>query len=266
MELRQLQYFMEVAEREHVSEAAIHLHVAQSAISRQIANLEDELGVELFSRRGRNIKLTHIGRTFYTHVKNAVKALEHATNQIDEYLDPERGTIKIGFPTSLSSHLMPDVISAFKDEYPNTRFHLRQGSYQFLIDSIKAGEMGLAFLGPVPKDGPEIESHILFTENILALLPIHHHLTERESLNLSDLRGDEFISFPEGYVLRQILMDTCKQVGFTPAISGEGEDLDAIKGLVSAGIGITLLPESTFHESTPRMTVKIPLNIPEVRR
>lgn len=266
MELRQLRYFMEVAEREHVSEAAVHLHVAQSAVSRQIANLEGELGVSLFEREGRNIKLTQIGRIFLTHTEIAMKAIDNAKKQIDEYLDPERGTIKIGFPTSLSNHLLPNVISAFKDKHPNIAFHLRQGSYIFLIDSVKKGDIDVAFLGPVPKDDPDIESHILFTENILALLPLTHHLAKKESLYLSDLKNDEFVSFPKGYVLEKIFVDACRQAGFVPKVSSEGEDLDAIKGLVAAGIGITLLPESTFHDSTPRMTVKIPLKIPEVRR
>ncbi|MFZ3579581.1 LysR family transcriptional regulator [Virgibacillus sp. DJP39] len=266
MELRQLRYFMEVAEREHMSEAAVNLHVAQSAVSRQISNLEGELGVTLFEREGRNIKLTQIGKTFYTHTKLAMKAIDNARKQIDEYLDPERGTIKIGFPTSLSNHLLPNVISAFKDAHPNVAFHLRQGSYNFLIDSVKNDEIDVAFLGPVPKDDPEIESQILFTENILALLPISHDLAKRDSLFLTDLKNDEFVSFPKGFVLEKIIVDACRQVGFVPKVSSEGEDLDAIKGLVSAGIGVTLLPESTFHESTPRMTVKIPIKIPEVRR
>lgn len=266
MELRQLRYFMEVAEREHVSEAAVNLHVAQSAISRQIANLEGELEVDLFEREGRNIKLTQIGKTFYTHTKIAMKAIENAKKQIDEYLDPERGTIKIGFPTSLSSHLLPSVISAFKDEHPNVAFHLRQGSYNFLVDSVKNDEIDVAFLGPIPKDEHEIDSHILFTENILVLLPLNHPLADRESIYLTDLKNDEFVSFPKGFILQKIIVDACKQVGFAPMVSSEGEDLDAIKGLVSAGIGVTLLPESAFHESTPRMTVKIPIKIPEVRR
>lgn len=266
MELRQLRYFMEVAKREHVSEAAVHLHVAQSAVSRQIANLEGELEVALFDREGRNIRLTQIGKTFYTHALIAMKAIDNAKKQVDEYLDPERGTIKIGFPTSLSSHLLPSVISAFKEEYPHVAFHLRQGSYKFLIDSVKKDEIDVAFLGPVPKDEPEIESHILFTESILALLPLSHNLADRESLYLTDLKNDEFVSFPKGFILEKVIVDACKQVGFAPKVSSEGEDLDAIKGLVSAGIGVTLLPESTFHESTPRMTVKIPIKIPEVRR
>ncbi|QKY71084.1 LysR family transcriptional regulator [Lentibacillus sp. CBA3610] len=266
MELRQLRYFMEVAEREHVSEAAVNLHVAQSAISRQIANLEGELEVDLFEREGRNIKLTEIGKTFYTHTKIAMEAIDNAKKQIDEYLDPERGTIKIGFPTSLSSHLMPSVIAAFKDEYPDARFQLRQGSYRYLIDSVKRGDIQVALIGPVPKDEYDIESNILFSEHFLALLPINHPFAKREGVSLSDMKHDQFVSFPEGYVLNKIMMDACRQAGFTPIISAKGEDIDAIKGLVSAGVGVTLLPESTFHESTPRMTVKIPLELPEIRR
>ncbi|HWO98167.1 MAG TPA: LysR family transcriptional regulator [Bacillus sp. (in: firmicutes)] len=266
MELRQLRYFIEVAKREHVSDAAVHLHVAQSAISRQIANLESELGVDLFERDGRNVKLTSIGKLFLTHTESALKAIDYAKQQIEEYLNPERGTIKIGFPTSLASHLLPTVISGFKDKYPNVAFQLRQGSYKFLIDAVKSREINLAFLGPVPMNDDDIEGHILFTENISALIPSNHRLADRQSIRLSDLRNDAFVLFPEGFILQKIVIDACKQAGFTPNISSEGEDLDAIKGLVSAGMGVTLLPESTFYERTPRFTIKIPIEIPQVKR
>ncbi|TXC93108.1 LysR family transcriptional regulator [Metabacillus litoralis] len=266
MELRQLRYFMEVAEREHVSEAAQYLHVAQSAISRQIANLESELGVTLFEREGRNVKLTPIGKVFLTHTKTAMKAIDYAKKQIDEFLDPERGSIKIGFPTSLASHLLPTVISAFKDKHPNVAFHLRQGSYKFLIDSVINREIDLAFIGPVPLNNPDVEGTILFTESISALVPASHHLASKKSILLNELRNDSFVLFPRGFVLQEIVVEACKQAGFVPNISSVGEDLDAIKGLVSAGMGVTLLPESTFHESIPRFTVRIPIELPLVRR
>ena len=266
MELRQLRYFVEVAEREHISEAAEHLHVAQSAISRQIANLEDELGTPLFERIGRNVKLTPIGKIFLEHAIVALKAIDFAAKQVEEYLDPAKGTIKIGFPTSLASYVLPSVISAFKKEYPDVAFHLRQGSYKYLIDAVKNRELNLAFLGPLPQKDDEINTTLLFSESIHALLPSSHPLAKQESINLSDLRNEKFVSFPEGYVLHKVALDACKSVGFTPNITSEGEDMDALKGLVAAGIGVTLLPDSSLYDSTPRMTVKMPIANPPIRR
>ncbi|MFJ8088424.1 LysR family transcriptional regulator [Lysinibacillus sp. NPDC095746] len=266
MELRQLRYFVEVAEREHISEAAEHLHVAQSAISRQIANLEDELGTPLFERVGRNVKLTPIGRIFLEHTITALKAIDFAAKQVEEYLDPAKGTIKIGFPTSLASYVLPTVISAFKREYPDLQFQLRQGSYRFLIDAVKNRELNLAFLGPLPPKNESIHSTILFTENIAALLPAKHPLAKKESIQLADLRNDLFVLFPDGYILHKVAMDACRAAGFSPNVISEGEDLDALKGLVAAGIGVSLLPENSLYDSTARFTVKVPIKAPAIPR
>ncbi|SFC25105.1 LysR family transcriptional regulator, transcription activator of glutamate synthase operon [Bacillus sp. OV322] len=266
MELRQLRYFIEVAEREHVSEAAVHLHVAQSAISLQISKLETELGVQLFERAGRNIKLTHIGKIFLHHIKTAIKAIDYAKGQVDEYLNPEHGTIKIGYPTSLASYLLPTIISAYKNKQPSVSFHLHQGSYSSLIESVKNGDINLALLGPVPPEDEEINTRILFTENLSALVPINHPLAEKKSLALSELRNDDFVLFPAGYVLRRIAVEACRQAGFKPKTASEGADMDAIKGLVSAGMGVSILPDGTFYDSTPRFTAKIPIEAPRVRR
>lgn len=261
-----MRYFVEVAEREHISEAAEHLHVAQSAVSRQIANLEEELGTPLFERVGRNVKLTPIGKIFLEHTITALKAIDFAVKQVEEYLDPAKGTIKIGFPTSLASYVLPTVISAFKKKYPDVSFHLRQGSYRYLIDAVKNRELNLAFLGPVPQKDESINTMILYSENIHALLPANHPLAKREKIHLDELRKDQFVLFPEGYILNKVAVDACKSAGFVPNITSVGEDMDALKGLVAAGIGVTLLPESSFIDSTPRFTVKMEIENPNIRR
>lgn len=266
MELRQLRYFIEVAERQHVTEAAENLNVAQSAVSYQLTKLEEELGAKLLERVGRNIKVTQIGKIFLQDVKNALKMLDEAKEKVDEYLDPHAGSIKIGYPTSLARYWLPNVISSYKQDEPNVNFHLRQGSYAYLIDAVKNGEIDLAFLGPVPMKDPDLEAKILFTENIVALLPNHHPLADRKSLSLSDLRTDSFVLFPKGYVLRKIAVEACHAAGFEPKITSEGEDMDALKGLVSAGIGVSLLPESTFYDSVPRFTIKVPIETPKAMR
>ncbi|GAA0297824.1 LysR family transcriptional activator of glutamate synthase operon [Gracilibacillus halotolerans] len=266
MELRQLRYFVEVAEREHVSAAAAELHVAQSALSRQIANLEAELGVDLFEREGRNIRLTQIGRIFLTHTKSALKAIDYATKQVDEYIDPERGSIKIGFPTSLASNLLPTVVSEFKKLYPKVGFQLRQGSYNFLIEAVENRDIDIAFLGPVPQDQTNIIGNVLFTEKFYALVPSSHHLANKESIDLIELKDEPFVLFPKGYILHKLVFDGCSQAGFEPKASSEGEDLDAIKGLVAAGIGITMLPESAFSDLQSLNSSKIPIKNPIIDR
>lgn len=266
MELRQLKYFIEVARVEHFSKAAETLHVAQSALSRQIGLLEKELGVELFEREGRNVKLTLIGKLFADQAKIAIQAIDNATQLISEYLDPEHGTIRIGFPSSIASSTLPTIISAFKKEYPEVRFHLRQGSYKFLTEGIKNREIDLAFIGPVPVSDPDLQTDILFSEHFVALLPETHTLAANSCLSLNQLEQDSFVLFPEGFVLRKIVVNGCHQAGFRPFVPFEGDDLDTIKGLVSAGIGVTLLPETTLFENMPSGTVKVKISHPEVKR
>ncbi|HEX6594063.1 MAG TPA: LysR family transcriptional regulator [Bacillota bacterium] len=266
MELRQIKYFIEVARREHMTEAAQALHVAQSAVSRQIFNLEEELGVDLFIREGRNVRLTPIGRVFLKHMEKAMRVIDHATRVLEEYTDPDRGTIHIGFTSSLASYILPTAISQFRDEYPDVKFQLHHGSSNELEEAVIKGDMNMALVGPVPMEVKKLQGSILFTENIVALLPADHPLSQSHSIRLRDLQNESFILFPTGFVLRNMILTMCQQVGFEPTVAFEGEDVDTIKGLVSAGLGVSLIPESTLVDNIPRGTVKIPITQPNVTR
>src|SRR5699024_6826957 len=131
-------------------EAADALHVAQSAVSRALKNLEDELGVDLFIREGRNVRLTPIGKVFLPYMQQALRVIENGTQVIQEYTDPDSGTIKVGFPSSLATYVLPTAISAFREQYPNVKFELHQGSYRYLKESVIQGDINMAILGPVP--------------------------------------------------------------------------------------------------------------------
>lgn len=266
MELRQIKYFIEVAKREHVTEAANALHVAQSAVSRQIFNLEEELGVDLFIREGRTVRLTRIGQVFLEHMERAVNVIEDAKQEVEEYLDPDQGTLHIGFSASLASYILPTAILYFRKQYPNVKFVLNQGSHSELMNAVIKGEMNIALVGPLPTEHEKVKSTVLFTEDIVALLSANHPLSNRSALKLIELRDDSFILFPKGFVLRDVIMEGCLQRGFQPNVSFEGKDLDAIKGLVSAGLGVTLLPEVTLVDCLPRATVRVPVIEPSLKR
>jgi len=266
LELRQIKYFIEVAKREHVTEAANKLHVAQSAVSRQIFNLEEELGVDLFIREGRTVRLTRIGKVFLEHMERAINVIDDARQVVEEYIDPNKGTIHVGFSASLASYILLSAIYYFRTEYPDVKFELYQNSYSELIEAVIKGDINIAIVGPLPNDKEKIHSSVLFTEDIVALLPSNHPLANRSSIKLIELRDESFVLFPEGFILREVIMEGCIQRGFRPKVSFEGKDIDSIKGLVSAGLGVTLIPEVTIVDCLPRATVKIPVIEPSLKR
>jgi LysR family transcriptional activator of glutamate synthase operon len=266
MELRQIKYFIEVARVEHVTEAAANLHVAQSAVSRQIANLEDELGVELFFREGRNVKLTPVGKIFLDHMEIALGEIEKGVQSVQEYLNPEAGLIRIGFPNSLAAKTLPSVISAFRDEHPHIGFKLKQGTNRDLKELVIQGDIDIAFVSPVPLNEDKINGHVFFTENMMALVSLHHPLAERTTIRLKDLRRDSFVIFRQGYAMRELVLDACAQIGFEPKIAFEGEDIDTIRGLVAAGLGVSLLPEVAIVNNVPAEAVSISISEPAITR
>ncbi|WP_100330364.1 LysR family transcriptional regulator [Bacillus xiapuensis] len=266
MELRQIKYFMEVAKEEHVTEAAYRLHVAQSAVSRQIAKLEEELGVDLFLREGRNVKLTFAGKVFLQHIQSAMNEIDKAVAAVNDYLNPEAGKIRLGFPTSLATKTLPRVISAFRKQYTDIGFDFHQGSNKELRELVADGEIDLAFVSPVPEETADIGTKIFFSEDMRALLPVHHPLSKQKQVNLRDLIEDQFVLFREGYDMRKLVVEACQQVSFEPKVAFESEDIYTIKGLVEAGLGVTLLPETILADQTPLGTVSLPVVVPAVTR
>jgi len=266
MELRQLHYFVKVAQKEHVTQAAEELHVAQSAVSRQIHQLEEELGVKLFVQKGRNLQLTPVGQLFLRRAEEILRDLDRAVQEIHEFLDPEKGEVRLGFPHSLGISLVPQVVAAFRQHNPDVKFRFRQGMYATLIRDLIKGEIDLAFISPVPTEHDQVTGKVLFTEELFAILPTNHRLANAESIQLSDLRDDAFVLFAEGYSLRPIVMNACESAGFSPKIAFEGEETETIRGLVAAGMGVSLLPKMAVEFAAPIPLSIVKLEQPTVTR
>lgn len=266
MELRQLYYFVNVAKKEHVTQAAEELHVAQSAVSRQIHQLEEELGVKLFVQKGRNLQLTAVGQLFLKRAEVILADLERAVVEIHEFLDPEKGEIRLGFPHSLGISLIPQVVAAFRKLHPNVKFRFKQGMYPSLIRDMKKGDIDLAFISPFPDEHEFVCGEVLLTEELYAILPPGHRLSDKESIELKELADETFVLFSEGYSLRPIVWEACQEAGFTPNIGFEGEETDTIRGLVAAGMGVSLLPEMALHYTGPLQPTKMRVTEPQVTR
>ncbi|MBE3596551.1 MAG: LysR family transcriptional regulator [Hydrogenibacillus sp.] len=283
MELTQIRYFVEVARREHVTEAAYALNVAQSAISRQIQNLEDELGVALFVRDGRRVRLTAAGSVLLEHMENVLREVEAAKMRLDNLMNPDAGRIRLGFPSSLASYMLPTILSAYRRVHPKTAFELRQGMIKDLLDGVHHQTLDLAFVTPLPRDDRRFDGFILFDEAMYALIPADDapayavrvkganpggdlYGPGGHGISLAALKDAPFILFRPGMLLRAIVDDAARAVGFTPKVAFEGEEMETLKGLVAAGLGVTVLPEVSLIENVPRGAVKVPITEPPMRR
>lgn len=137
-------------------------------------------------------------------MKQIWSMMEDAKREVEESLDPEKGTVRIAFPISMAAHTLPSIIYSFRTRYPEAKFHMSNALYYDLIDGVINGEFNLAMIAPMPNREKEdkINGATLFTENIVALLPLHHPLSNQKELQLKDLKNDPFCVLPEGFVFR----------------------------------------------------------------
>jgi LysR family transcriptional activator of glutamate synthase operon len=243
VDLTQLSYFREAATHQHFTRAAEAAHVAQPALSRQIRTLERELGLPLFDRVGRGVRLTAAGQTILPRVERILAELAAIRRDIRSLCDLDGGTVALGFLHSIGAHLLPRALAEFRAAHPGVGFTLHEGARSELEERIQRGDLDLAITSPLPEPGGHFIATHLLRDELVAALPPHHRLAGSPEVRLADLAAEPFIflgaSFGE---LRTITRDACARAGFTPHVAFEAEGLATMRGLVGAGLGVALLP------------------------
>jgi len=236
-----LAYFAAVARTEHVTRAAKELQVPQSTLSRAMVRLEQDLGVDLFARRGRTVSLTPAGRTFLASVERALAEVQSAADEVRADADAATGKVAFGFLHTLGAEAVPALLHAFREDHPRVRFSLVQTYGEAMIERLRTGELDLCLTSPVP-DAPDLVARRLDEQKLRLVVPADHRLAARRRARLSEVAEDAFVTMEPGYGLRQITDDLCRQAGFRPRIAFEGEESETLRGLVAAGLGVALLP------------------------
>ncbi|OIO01439.1 MAG: LysR family transcriptional regulator [Desulfovibrionaceae bacterium CG1_02_65_16] len=240
MELRNLHALVEVARRGGFSAAAKTLFTTQPNVSKAVRQLEDELGVPLFDRVGHKTALTDAGRVMYRRALSILTETEDMVAELDELRGLRRGLLRLGLPLFGSSVLFAPIFALFRSRYPGVEISLVEYGSKRLEELLRAGEVDLAAsLTPVPQDFAWQDVRV---EPLVALLPPAHPLAGRSALRLAELSAEPFILFDEGFLLNKIIIDCCARRGFTPTIAARSGQIDFIVGLVTAGLGIALLP------------------------
>jgi DNA-binding transcriptional LysR family regulator len=260
--LRQLQYFKTIAELEHYTRAAEKLYVSQSNLSHSIQELEEELNVEFFARKGRNIKLTKYGALFLPYVVQALELLETGVAKLQDNINPNTGTVVMaGFP-SLAS-FAPEIIVRYVSETDRVGVRLQfnqEATYFDLKDQLLSGKVDLVFSTLI--DDPRVKGTPIGEHQIVLLVPVGHRLSEMKQVDLRELDGEGFIAFDNNCQLRAVTDKIFEQLKIKPKITMETAQDVIIYGLVAAKHGVSITPLPLGGEPYNVKVVPIANNIP----
>jgi DNA-binding transcriptional LysR family regulator len=247
MELRHLRYFVAVAEEENVSRAALKLHVSQPGLSRQIRDLEDEIGFQLFERSAKSLKLTAAGKVFLTEAKAVLQRADDAVKKARAVARDGGGEIHVGYAPSLTVQILPPMLRAFQGEFPQVRVTLHDLSSEEMLTQLGGKKLHVALTARPPEKVLRNFSFVEFARYAIcvAVSPVHP-LAKSRALTLPQVAREPLIgltrnNYPEAYGQ---VVKLFAEGGHKPRFAEEHEDGSSIIAAVEAGRGIALVPSS----------------------
>lgn len=246
MEIRSLRYFLAAAETENLSRASERLNVVQSALSHQIRNLEAEVGIELFIRRGRRLRLSEAGRTFAEEARKVLTAVELAKRRAVQVAHGELGEVRVGFETISSRHrLVSEALFAFREAYPGVGLSLTHMTAGPLLDALSGGQVDAAFLH-LWEPSSDLDTIAFHTTDWVLALARSHPMASKDRISLADLRDEPFV-----WRAREIspkvydrMIERCQAGGLAPNIVQEADNDVMMLNLVSVGLGVCFVVEN----------------------
>jgi len=262
MELRHLRYFVGVAEEQHFGRAAERLRVAQPSLSRQIQDLESEMGFLLFDRLPRGVRLSAAGKLFLSDARRILQDVDEAKRRAERIALGKAGTLRIGIATAVAWHgLVVDSFREFRRRQPDAELELHHLLSVHQVEGILSGRLDAGFVANLTPWHKDLAHWEFAQDRMLLAVPKGHHLTKREGIRLRDLRDMPFVWFPRWVnpLIYDRMMRACTRGGLSaPRIVQEATDRDTNLGLVQCQIGIAWMTESTrWH--CPRGIVLLPV-------
>ncbi len=242
MELRHLRYFVAVGDEQHYGRAASRLRVAQPALSRQIQDLEEELGFTLFERLPRGVKLSAAGMLFLEDARRILQEVNEAAERAGRVARGRSGTLRVGFTENASWRgVVPESFRRFRELHPDADLELQPAASLEQLAALRSGRLDAGFIFNMPKGDSDFDQLPVATQQIELAVPKGHPLTKLKKLRLPALSETKFVWFPrrESPALYDRLMHACFRGGLTsPRIVQEGLNEATILSLVSAGLGV----------------------------
>jgi len=259
MDIRQLTYFVKLAETGNFTRAAEQMHIAQPALSIAIKKLENQLELPLFHRNDRKVVLTHEGNVLLEHARLILQQMKDANIAMAELKGLEKGEVRLGLPSMLGSYFFPEILMGFKSQYPNLKLTIVEAGTQSIRKMLLNGELDLGIIHNAEVPDSLITEHLL-TSQMVAVVSEGHPLSHQQTITFKDFFQQELVMFKPGYFHREFIDEVCNQYLFSPKIAFETNLLPMILKIVRNDFAITALLEMvTEHE---KGLVPIPFNQP----
>ena len=267
MELRQLRYFVAVAQRQHVTAAAAAVGVAQPALRNRSRALERELGLDLFDRTGRRMRLTPAGAALLVRAERVLAEVESAVAEMEEFAGLRRGRLVVGVLPSLAGRLLPPLLADFHARHPGLELVLREERSADLLALVEAGALDLALLHPPARESQPagITLEPLFTEDLVAVTAPGHALAGRATCPVAALRDVPLLLSKAGSGIRRVTLEACAAAGFAPHVVFESDGVTTLRAMAAAGLGVAILPRSEASAAGPPVAI-VALTEPALQR
>ncbi len=243
MDIEDLRSFIEVATTGHLTETAERIGIPQPTLSRRVARVEKHAGSALFERTGRRLILNTRGHAFLPFAQRIIDEMDAAAVHMKRLMDPELGTIRLDFMHSLGTWMVPELIRTFRQDHPRVEFQLHQGAANVLVERVLIDAADLALVGPKP---PEVGTVLgwapLLRQRLALAIPNGHRLDREGSIGLGEVEGEPFVAMRSGFGTRQLLDALAVEAGISPNVVFESMELTTVAGLISAGLGVGLVP------------------------
>lgn len=257
MELRQLEYFVAVAEEANFTRAAARVHISQSGVSAQIKALESELGQPLFDRSSRVARLTAAGKAALEPAKAALAATAAVRTAVDDVAGVLRGTLSIGMVTGCTITPLFTAVEAYRHAHPGVKLAMRENDSESMLAEVEAGNLDVAIVGTAGAPPATLQSMTIISEPLAALVPAGHPLARRKNVDYATLAEESLVSMPVGTGVRATLEIGFQHAGFAAQVAVEASAGDAVADLSARGVGIGVLSESMAREYTDRLSVVV---------
>lgn len=242
MNLRDLRYFVALADTRHFGKAAERSFVSQPTLSAQIKKLETYLGVQLIERQPRKVTLTEMGARILPLARSILQESDEIVSLARNEHDPLSGKLKVGLIPTIGPYLLPLVARKLRKQLPRLKLMLYEYQTQPLLEKLRAGDIDLGILAlPVPLDG--LEARPLYDEDFTLAVPSNSPLAKRSNVKLDDLTGETLLLLEDGHCLRDQALDVCSRIDVKESEDYRATSLETLRQMVAAGLGITLLPQ-----------------------